>query len=206
MKKQRHSSLLLRRGHGSGGKFRSAALALALLCFSPLQSRATGGEGTTGDALEQGRLLFYRSVNDESALQPAEAAFRSLDGYPAEADGYLAALETLKGKHALYPWEKLRLTKEGLKELDGAVQRHPENFEVRFLRAATLSYIPSFFGYRNTLTQDVHFLAQSYPLTANQLPLKRRVDIGRFLLGRSELQPRDRSAVAEIVRRAREEG
>jgi hypothetical protein len=96
------------------------------------------------------RTLFYRSVENESSLPNAIAAFKRLEQYGGKwkATGltYRGALEALKGKHAFWPHKKLEYVNKGLPLMDRGLAMQPDNIELLFVHASTCYYLPFFFG------------------------------------------------------------
>lgn len=83
-------------------------------------------------------------------LQPTNAFARAL----------LGSTRTLGARHAFLPTTKIRLVKEGLKEMDLAVESAPEDPQVRFTRAANNLFLPDLFGRKETVLGDLRWLSE----------------------------------------------
>lgn len=68
---------------------------------------------------------------------------------------YLGSALVLESSGAHAPWTKGRLAKEGLEFLDRAVESAPDNWEVRFLRAASTYHLPRVFRRRDQCREDL---------------------------------------------------
>lgn len=71
---------------------------------------------------------------------------------------YLGASQTIWAKHAFSPLTKLKSFKKGTKNIDAAVQKSPNDIEIRMLRYSVQLNAPSFLGYNHNLKQDKQFL------------------------------------------------
>jgi hypothetical protein len=68
-------------------------------------------------------------------------------------------LRLLEAAHTWALWRKNSLSKEGIRLMDAAVERAPENLEIRFVRAATELNLPAFFGRHEQAGQEFARLA-----------------------------------------------
>jgi len=67
---------------------------------------------------------------------------------------YVAALESVKSKHAFWPFTKLKYFNNSMDIFEKVVERNPENLEIRFLRFTILHYVPSFLGRSKEREED----------------------------------------------------
>jgi len=76
---------------------------------------------------------------------------------------YLGSARLLEAARAMAPWRKGKLAKEGLRMLDEAVEKSPEQLEIRFLRAVSTSHLPDFFKRWKQSQSDLAWLAPRVP-------------------------------------------
>lgn len=134
-------------------------LAVWLVCMSPfgVASAHIGAEITKAKA------LYYRAVaGDEAARKQSAAEFKRLaarDPEDPEVMAYRGSLDLLEAGKTWAVWRKYELSKQGMLLLDQAVERAPENLEVRFVRAATTRKLPAFFDRKQQSKDDLTFLS-----------------------------------------------
>lgn len=133
-------------------------LALLAGCSSaPRPENARSGE-ISSDDLDAARTWFYRSVSgDREALSRATVGFETAHQRSPSpvVTAYLGACRLLNAAAATWPWEKGRLSKEGVLLLEEAVSAAPDDLEIRFVRGMTSYRLPRFMGRRNVAIQDL---------------------------------------------------
>ncbi len=77
--------------------------------------------------------------------------------------GYKASGTMMMAKHVFNPFTKLSYFKKGKKMLEKAIAVDGKNVELRFLRFAAQTNIPSFLGYHDNIAIDKEFLLESLP-------------------------------------------
>ena len=133
-------------------------LALAgLLALAPL---ARADIAADLDRLEPG---FMRALAGEASPDPAVAAYAALAPDETAAPlvlAYLGSAQTLQGRDAWLPWNKMRVTESGLAKIDKALRmldaRHetarlrgnPVAAQTRLIAAATFLAVPDFIFHR----------------------------------------------------------
>ncbi|MEM6821692.1 MAG: hypothetical protein AAF558_07120 [Verrucomicrobiota bacterium] len=83
---------------------------------------------------------------------------------------YLGSAYTLKSRDAFPGPSKMRYLKDGLKTMDDAVKRDPDNICVRFVRAVNNFHLPAFINRRDNARKDFEQLLlqiQSQPQNLN---------------------------------------
>lgn len=113
--------------------------------------------------IEYVRSEFYLALNDEDAANRLVNFIRSEYGsdenlYTPRIQAYLGAVEAVMAGFAFNPYNKFRYVIKGLKKLGHAVERSPEDLEVRFLRFAVLHNIPSLFGVGDERQSDMEIV------------------------------------------------
>jgi len=123
-----------------------AVLPIALAADDSLSTYSVEAERL----VDNGRDLFYASVEDAAKLDSAFLIFEELQaGYPdysGRATTYIGALTALKGRHAFWVYSKYRLVKEGLKIMDQGIQQAPDDIEALFIYGSTCHFMPFLFG------------------------------------------------------------
>lgn len=108
------------------------------------------------------RTAFYRAVENESETDKLLAAI--IKAYPQSSpplfEGYIGALETLKGKFAYNPYAKYHYVTQGLSKINRAVQAEPENLEIRFIRFSVLHHLPPLFGIEKSRNEDAETICK----------------------------------------------
>jgi hypothetical protein len=96
---------------------------------------------------------------------------------------YFGVVQALKAKHAWNPYYKLKFLNDSEKTLQMAVNREPDNMEIRFMRFSIEHNVPGFLGYNKHLTADreemIKQLDKKYYATADKDVVK---TIVKFLI------------------------
>lgn len=104
--------------------------------------------------LEKVRAQFYQAVENKAV---AEKFFKSMEieqGISAVHLAYYGSAQTLMGKHAWNPYQKLAHLRSGMQVLSNASKKAPDNLEIRFLRFSIEHYLPAFLGMSKHLDED----------------------------------------------------
>ena len=99
------------------------------------------------------RNLYYSSVEDENQLEKLDSLIKitfsdSISNYPPIILAYYGGIQALKAKHAFWPFNKLSYFNSSMDILEKAVEKGPENLEIRFIRFAILDNVPGILRYR----------------------------------------------------------
>jgi len=106
------------------------------------------------------RKLFYEAIESEEKLEELENFFsknfteKALIYHPVLLS-YTGAIDALKAKHAINPFTKFSRVLSSLDILERAVNREPNNLEIRFIRFSILHNLPGFLGYGKERTDDL---------------------------------------------------
>ena len=130
--------------------------------FILIQSCSLANE-LTSNQIDSLRNLLYAGIEREAALDSLENLIQKLQQQnDLKSDPLLIAYEgvctSVEAKYDFWPWDKLGAVKDGLKQLDSAVNLDSTNIEIRFLRFAVLHNIPSILGYSTEAQYDAEFL------------------------------------------------
>lgn len=134
------------------------------------KEKASGGKKAAvaaGDYLSQGIALHDRAVQgDKGATKEAYALLRKAhEADPADpvAEAYFGSATALCGRDAVDPNERFSQAMRGLKILDRAVQKAPDNVKVRTLRAYVCHRLPETYFHRSrTAVEDFTKLITMY--------------------------------------------
>lgn len=140
---------------------------LYFLFFAPLLSFAQECE------LFEIRELYEKSVLSEAA---SESLVRDLTSCPKNniLEGYAAAAHMISAKHAWNPIRKSSLFFKGKHSLEATILRNFEEVELRFLRLTIQSSIPSFLGYKSSISSDKKYILANY-FSIDDVDLKTRI-------------------------------
>jgi hypothetical protein len=111
---------------------------------------------------EARREYFAGLQGNHAADGKARASFAALSQqYPDNAvvEAYNGSLELLEAARTWAIWDKRRLANEGLQKLDQAVNRAPNDLEVRFIRAASTWHLPFFYKRKEQAASDFTLIA-----------------------------------------------
>lgn len=103
---------------------------------------------------------------DKGATKKAYESFQEilkLDPQNPLAEAYLGSATSLLGRDTIDPNVKLKLVLQGLKAMDGAVQKEKENIEIRSIRAYVGFNLPEMFFHRTaSAVEDFKYLVLRY--------------------------------------------
>jgi hypothetical protein len=110
-------------------------------------------------SLTETRQLYVKAATDESACRSLvkKLADQSTSKHTTLA-GYKACAHMMMANYVYSPISKLSYFNEGKDLLEKCILADRNNIELRFLRFAVQSNVPSFLGYSNELSKDKKFL------------------------------------------------
>ena len=103
------------------------------------------------------RLKFQKAIEDESLCLEFISNLDKIEQEDYMYRAYRAAAIMSLAKFTSFPTDKLRYFYRGKSEIELAIEKMPDNVELRFLRLAIQDYIPGFLFYNNQ-TEDLAFL------------------------------------------------
>ena len=141
---------------------RIVLLLIALLGFGSLSfsQKDYSSSYPEYETIIQIRKLFYEAVESEDKLEELENFFsknfteKALIYHPVLL-AYTGAIDALKAKHAINPFTKFSRVLSSLSTLERAVNREPDNLEIRFIRFSILHNLPGFLGYGKERNDDI---------------------------------------------------
>lgn len=170
--------------------------------------------------LQRLRILHPLSVQDaallpvsRSARDQAERTVRENPGTALQSKqrgaeplnlllAYAGALDVVEARHAFWPRARLEPLERGLPRLDSAVQRDPDNAEIRYLRLTSSYYLPFFLGRKWSVREDFKALAELLPRARDAYPAEWYAAITDFVLEKGDLGERERSRLQRARREA----
>lgn len=107
-------------------------------------------------------LEFVRSNYNKAVIDKSLCDSMIKDLQQADHDtvlfAYLGGLETVWAKHIINPISKLKTFNKGKRKIELAIQKEPENVEIRFIRLSVQKNAPSFLGYNKNIKEDLVFI------------------------------------------------
>jgi hypothetical protein len=161
------------------------------------------------DQITAAKARYYAAVEGQtSALREARDLFDKLrSSFPSDPLilAYSGSIQLLESARTMALWRKGKLAKEGLRLLDEAVARSPQDPEIRFIRAASTFHLPGFFRREEQSKADFAWLAPQVPEAVARGRLERRLGAAALyhhglVLDRSGNGPAARDAWRETIR------
>ena len=125
--------------------------------------------------LDQAILFYLQGVKgDEEAVNKAYKLLNEIRTKVPQnnlVNAYYGSVITLIGRDAVDPMKRFEKTLKGLKILDRAVDKEPENIQIRTLRANVCSKLPEIYFHRTTTAiEDYNYLLTCYEKDSTILP------------------------------------
>ncbi|MEK7727244.1 MAG: hypothetical protein AAB354_02460 [candidate division KSB1 bacterium] len=115
------------------------------------------------------RKSFYQAADDKQA---AQQFFDKLAAVDESAQplllGYKGMACFMICQHALNPYAKVKYFIQGKTALEKAVERDPQNLELRYLRFTVQTNAPEFLGYTRNVLKDKAFILNSLKSGADE--------------------------------------
>jgi hypothetical protein len=111
---------------------------------------------------------------------------------------YYAAMLAVQARLSFNPFEQFAMVNSALDKLDILVHKHPENTEIRFVRASIGYHLPFFFNRLIQAEKDLQMIAEKIQtISKNYDPLLTSA-LAQFLLQTNCLTKKQRQAVANV--------
>ncbi len=124
---------------------------LFLFIFSSVHSKA---EPAVIDEFRNIKIAVHRAIESPSVTDSLYLALKSGNTENPLIVAYIGTLEALKAKHSWNPYNKIKYVSLSQKTMKKAVERDPNNLEIRFMRFTIQHYTPSFLGFSKDLDED----------------------------------------------------
>lgn len=107
-------------------------------------------QANTATLLKEARKLYYKSTQDEEAIEKAIEKFNQIKTKDNKLTGvvatYIGSLTAVKAKYATLPTTKYSLAMDGLEQMKLGLTQCPDNIEALFIYGSTCYHLPFFFG------------------------------------------------------------
>ncbi|HET7273795.1 MAG TPA: hypothetical protein VFI91_01360 [Longimicrobiaceae bacterium] len=160
------------------------------------------------DPISRVREIYFVAVEKEQAVEAGIAAIREAEDLGILPEGsedqgvllaYHGAMITLRAKHAFWPPARLRHLNDGLAILDRAVEAHPTNPEIRYLRLLSCFYLPGILGRGESVQGDFAALANLLPAAIDDFPPDLYSMMVGFVLENGAVQKPERQLLEEAL-------
>ena len=118
--------------------------------------------GTEAHSIEDIRKHYKLAVNDSRVADKLSNKLKNIQEEDALLLAYKASVEALKAKHAWSPYAKLQYMNVFEKLMNQAVQRKPDDLEIRFLRYSIQYNTPAFLGYSGNMNEDKDMIVKLF--------------------------------------------
>jgi hypothetical protein len=136
--------------------------------------------------VECGQQKFFEDIKSDEYESPVRQAYAGT----AEA----ASAECVRG-----PSNKIGHFNRGKRNIEEAVERSPENAEVRFMRFATQTNIPGFLFYDNIKEDKALIMKQLPTLLANPDEHDFWIRVAGFLIDSGELEKEEENQISTLI-------
>lgn len=128
-----------------------------------------------GQDLSDFRYLLQKGENSETATKTLIAT--SQEAYTKTKkpiyEAFFAVGNFFMAKHVVNPLSKYSYFSKGKKALENAVNKDPNNLEIRFMRYISQEQTPAFLGYNKDLKSDKTFILAEYKKSKDEDLIKR---------------------------------
>jgi len=132
---------------------------LLFFIFSTVQSNA---EPVLSDEFKNIKIAVHRAIESSAVTDSLYLALKSGSTDSPLIVAYMGTLEALKAKHSWNPYNKIKFVSLSQKTMRKAVERDPNNLEIRFMRFTIQHYTPSFLGFSKDLDEDRKVIVRQF--------------------------------------------
>jgi hypothetical protein len=130
----------------------------------------------------------YYSVIQQDELKPIEDELDALATASFKGkSAFIGALTMKKAGLIKGASRKLKLFKNGSKQLEAAISNEPDNAEYRFLRLIIQEHAPGIVNYHNDKAQDSEMVVSSY----KKFPSELQKAVSKYSSNSKTLDPKD---------------
>lgn len=152
-------------------------------------------------AIDEVRDSFFYSWEGECGATELHTQLQDLNLSNPVIIAYKGAAEMTMANCVSNPWKKYQYFKDGKKELEAAIEKEPDNIEIRYLRFAVQENLPGILNYNN-LEEDKEFLIESLILqTQNNIPDEYINFVMEQLIQSEELSQEEKSKLNLLLSR-----
>lgn len=136
---------------------------LLTISYSSTAAENSSGEYEKPEHIRELRETFYKAVENESEIDSLKSLIitrysQDTSQYPPVVLAYWGGIEALKSKHAFWPYTKYSRFKASMNIFEQAVNKAPEDLEIRFLRFSILHHVPGILGYGEERQNDAEMI------------------------------------------------
>jgi len=139
---------------------------LALLAFSQLFAQPINRQ--------QLRDGFLQSMQSKSALDIFTGKLEKIATMSPAQECYYGICYGLKTQYTDGIWAKIKLVNKAKDLIDHAIERDPNDAELRFIRVTLEHYLPAFLGMSKDIPKDLAIIFAQPVFVADSPPLKKK--------------------------------
>lgn len=144
--------------------------------------------------IEELRTLFEASAYSKTSADQFLKLLSTIDHSCAPIlVCYKGAAEMMQAKYGFNPVNKLRRFKKGKTLIEEAVKKLPDNLEIRFLRLAIQTNLPTFLNYSGNIIEDKKYLLANIQTIKNK---NLKQDILKYLLASKHCSAEEKRELA----------
>ena len=152
-------------------------------------------------ATEKLRVWYVEAVDNESKIESALSLIKEISVDHPIVLAYQGAFEALKAKHVWSPYTKLECLNQGQNILRKAIQKDPDNVEIRFLRFSINHYLPDFLRDSSELILDKKTIYQNIETSIkNGLTSKVVHTIAQFMIDSKRCTFKEKQLFTKLVK------
>ena len=163
---------------------------IAILLFSCCANSVAVNK-PVNETFEDARKQFYAAIEDKKQIEPAVKLFGKIKQlapkYTGRAQVYIGALVALRGKHAFFPYTKLKWARRGLAIMDTGLKKSPNDIEALFIHGTTCYYLPFFFRRGDDAQRDFKKIIKLMPQQMHAYDPKLIKNVVEFLIENAKL-------------------
>lgn len=156
---------------------------------------------TYAHTIDEIRKTFQLAINNSNITEKLSSDLKKISKPDALTQAYIASLEALKAKHAWNPFTKHQYMKSFGDMMNNAVNRMPENMEIRYLRYNIQYNVPSYLGYSSNLEEDRKFIVNSF-LKKNFSTTNKKLitEVYTFMVSSNSVSPEEKIKMEKVLR------
>lgn len=108
--------------------------------------------------LDEVRANYNNLVSDKELCEKMILELEETKNNSAIHLAYLGGLQAIWANHVFSPISKLKTFNKGKKNIEKAIEKEPDNVELRFIRLSVQKNAPSFLGYQSNIKEDIEFI------------------------------------------------
>ena len=175
---------------------------LILTLLFSLRVDGAASDELVKELLVVARKQFYAAIEDEKRIEPTIALFKRIGQVEPKHTGrtqvYIGALVALKGKHAFFPYTKLKWARRGLAIMNSGLKRNPDDLEALFIHGTTCYYLPFFFRRGDDAQHNFRKIVRLMPQQMDTYDPKLIKNVIVFLLENAKLTDDEKTYLQHI--------